>query len=157
MNIQYVIQIILSILSIGILMSVYKYLGGLKECSCFVSNQHPEYKINIEYLQFYQILEIMTLFIFVVLLLLYKNKIHYGGNNGMKFFIFITTFLLLGLTGYMSYNSMHMYFLSKKDCTCVNQWQKYIVYIQGVFNSIYFLRLLFTISLVFLMITFNLK
>lgn len=158
MDPRYGIQLILSFISISILTSVYMYLDSLKDCVCFLEKQNPNYKINIDFLKFYQILEIFSLFILIVLMIIYKKKIISGGDKkGIKFFITLTMILLLGLTGYMSYNSIFMYFLSKEDCRCVNKWQKYIVYIQGVLNTIYFLRILFALMIVLLIVAFNYK
>ena len=155
---SYIIQIILSIISFFILINVYQYLDDLKECSCFVENQHPDYKINIDFLKFYQILEIITLFIFIVFISMYKSKIFRGGGkDGMRFFVILSTLVFLFITGYVSYSSILLYFMSKKDCMCVNKWQKYIIYIQGTFNTIYFLRILFTLLFVFLLLSFNIK
>ena len=158
MNTQYTIQIILSIISLCILISVYHYLDDLKDCSCFIENQNPKYKINIDFLKFYQILEIVTLFIFILFITMYKSKWMKGGNRpGMKFFLILSTLVFLVISGYVSFLSIMMFFISKKDCECVNKWQKYIIYIQGTFNSIYFLRILFSFVFVFLLMTFNYK
>ena len=155
---SYIVQISLSIISFFILLSVYQYLDDLKECSCFIENQHPDYKVNIDFLKFYQILEIITLFIFIVFISMYKSKIFRGGGkDGMRFFVILSTLVFLFITGYVSYSSILLYFMSKKDCMCVNKWQKYIVYIQGTFNTIYFLRILFTFLFVFLILSFNIK
>lgn len=155
---SYIVQISLSIISFFILLSVYQYLDDLKDCSCFIENQHPDYKVNIDFLKFYQILEIITLFIFIVFISMYKSKIFRGGGkDGMRFFVILSTLVFLFITGYVSYSSILLYFMSKKDCMCVNKWQKYIIYIQGTFNTIYFLRILFTLLFVFLLLSFNIK
>ncbi len=155
---KYIIHVILSIICLGILISVYSYLGELKTCACFIENQHPTYKINIDFLQLYQILEILSLFIFIIFISMYKSKLFKGGTKkGIKFFTLVSILLFLFISGYVSYNSMFMYFMTKKDCACINKWQKYIIYIQGVFNSIYFLRILFIFSFSLLLITFNMK
>jgi len=157
---SYIIQIILSIISFFILINVYQYLDDLKECSCFVENQHPDYKINIDFLKFYQILEIITLFIFIVFISMYKSTLFKGGSGGkkgMRFFVILSTLVFLFITGYVSYSSILLYFMSKKDCMCVNKWQKYIIYIQGTFNTIYFLRIIFTLLFVFLLLSFMMK
>ena len=157
---SYIVQIILSIISFFILISVYQYLDDLKECSCFVENQHPDYKINIDFLKFYQILEIITLFIFIVFVSMYKSTLIKGDSGekkGMRFFVILSTLVFLFITGYVSYSSILLYFMSKKDCMCVNKWQKYIIYIQGTFNTIYFLRIIFTLLFVFLILSFMMK
>ena len=152
---MYSIQIFLSLVSLFILVQVYQYLESLKSCVCF--HQNNKYKINVDILQFYQILEIFSLFIFIFFITMYKNKTLKGGgsNIGIKFFAVISTLILLFISGYVSVYSFLLYAMSKEDCLCVNQWQKYFIYIQGVFNTIYFLRLLFVFILVCLLLSFK--
>ena len=156
MNTSYLFQLLLSGISLIILISVYTYLNQIKGCDCFIENQNKKYKVDVEFLKFYQILEIISLFIFVVMVTIYKNNLFKGGNNtGMKFFLSLSMLILLFITGYMSYNSLIFYLTSKKNCKCVNQYQKYFIYLQGIFNSIYFLRLVYLLSFVLLIIFFN--
>lgn len=159
MKIYFGIHLFLSLVSLCILVAVYQYLSDLKTCSCFIEKQHPKYKVNIEFLQFYQILEIVSLFVFICFLTMYQTKWAKlsGSKQGMKFFLLLSTMIVLFISGYMSYHSILMYFMSKEDCLCVNQLQKYIIYIQGTFNSIYFLRLLFLFIFVCLLLVFNAK
>ena len=158
MKFNYYFQLGLSAISLFILFSIYGYLNSIKDCSCFVENEHDSYKINLEFLKFYQILEIISLVIFVILITMYKNKLKGGKRDfGMQFFVILSTLILLFITGYVTYNSLLFYLMSKKNCKCANQWQKYFIYIQGVFNSIYFLRLLYLLLFVVLLILFNYK
>ena len=159
MNFKYATQLGLSLITFFILFSTYKYLDNLDSCACFIENQHPKYKVNIEFLKFYQVLEIVALFVFLCFLSMYKNKLFGGGkqNIGMRLFVLLTTLLLLFISGYVSVYSILLYMISKKDCVCVNQWQKYIVYIQGTFNTIYFLRLAYIFLFVLLILAFNKK
>lgn len=160
MDSQNIIQIGLSIISFLILISVYSYLEELKTCACFIENEHPTYKINIDFLQFYQILEIISLFIFICFITMYKSKIFKGGNetirhNGIRFFVLLSVFLLIFISGYVSVYSILLFLSSKKDCVCVNKWQKYIIYIQGTFNTIYFLRIIFFVIFLALLLAFR--
>ena len=63
MKFNYYFQLGLSAISLFILFSIYGYLNSIKDCSCFVENEHDSYKINLEFLKFYQILEIISLVI----------------------------------------------------------------------------------------------
>ena len=159
MKVSYGIHVFLSLVSLFILINVYQYLEKLKSCSCFLEKQNPHYKINVDFLQLYQILEIISLFIFVTFLGIYKRQFGIGSRasrkTGMKFFILLSAILFLFITGYVSYQSLLLYFMSKKDCQCLNEWPKYIVYVQGVFNSIYFLRLLLLFIFVCILFVFN--
>ena len=156
---EYWMHIVLSIISVLILISIYYYLDTLKDCKCFIDNEDKTYTIDIEFLKFYQLLEIIALIVFVFLITIYKNKLFKGGGNrfGMKFCLILSIIVLLLITGYVSYNTILFFLLTKKNCKCVNKWQKYIIYIQGVFNSIYFLRICYLISFVLLMILFNFR
>ena len=73
----------------------------------------------------------------------------------MKILLFITMFILLFISGYMSYNVAGFYLNVKKECACVNKWQKYFVYLEGIFNSIYFLRILYILLFVAILAFFN--
>ena len=160
MEIHYAIHLFLAFICFFILISVYHYLDELKDCACFIENQHPKYKVNISYLKFYQILEIVALVFFMIILFLYKEKwrkIEKIDEKNTKWVIIISAIILLFITGLMSYYSIIMYFMTKKDCECINKWQKYIIYIQGAFNSIYFLRILFLFVFVFLLMAYNYK
>ena len=154
---QYLLQLILSCVSLFILVSIYYYLNQLKSCDCFIQNQKEGYMVNIEFLKFYQLLEIFALFIFVVLITLYKKKLFKGGGTGIKFLISLSMIVLLFITGYVSYNTILVYLTTTKDCKCDNKWQKYILYLQGVMNSVYFLRLLYILSFIILILIFNKK
>ena len=109
-------------------------------------------------IQFYLDAVIIS-FIFICFVTMYKTKLIQNGGSkmGMKFFVLFSAALFLFISGYTSYYSILMYFMSKEDCLCVNKWQKYIIYIQGAFNSIYFLRLLFLFVFIALLLSFNMK
>lgn len=158
------LQIILAIISFFILIKVYFYLDELKACDCYIKNEDTNYKVDIDFMKYYQILEIVSLILFITLIIFYKTnlikykKINKKVNNFfMKMFIFIVLFVLLILCGYISYNSILFYLISKKNCDCSDKWHKYFIYIQGVSSSIYFLRLLFVFILSIILILFNIK
>ena len=158
------LQIILAIISFFILVKVYIYLNELKVCDCYIKNEDTNYKVNIDFMKYYQILEIISLILFITLTIFYKTKlikhkkINKEVNNFfIKMFIFVILFILLFLCGYISYNSILFYLVSKKNCECSDKWQKYFIYIQGISSSIYFLRLLFVFILSIILILFNIK
>lgn len=158
------LQIILAIISFLILLRVYYYLNDLKVCDCYIENENTNYKVNIDFLKYYQVLEMVSLILFITLVVLYKTKLIHNKkinknikNFFMKMFIFVILFVLLFLCGYISYNSLLFYLVSKKNCECSDKWQKYFIYIQGISSSIYFLRLLFILILTIMLILFNFK
>lgn len=159
---EFWIHIVLSIICILILLSIYYYLDELKYCDCFIENQDKTHKISVEFLKLYQLLEIFTLVVFIILITMYKNKYFRGGNKknmqfGIQFLIILVSLILIFISGYVSYNTILLFLLNKKNCNCVNKWQKYIVYIQGIFNSIYFLRLVYLLLFIIIMIIFNFR
>tara|TARA_Y100000389_G_scaffold18423_1_gene16015 strand:- start:966 stop:1478 length:513 start_codon:yes stop_codon:yes gene_type:complete len=158
------LQIILAIISFLILLKVYFYLNDLKVCDCYIENENTNYKVNVDFLKYYQVLEMVSLILFITLVVLYKTKLINNKkinknikNFFMKMFIFVILFVLLFLCGYISYNSLLFYLVSKKNCECSDKWQKYFIYIQGISSSIYFLRLLFILILTIMLILFNFK
>tara|TARA_B100001287_G_C22626752_1_gene502921 strand:- start:221 stop:718 length:498 start_codon:yes stop_codon:yes gene_type:complete len=142
---NFYIHAILSLISIVILVNIYVYLDNLKDCSCFMQDQQSQDKdkqIDIEFLKFYQILELLSYVIFTVFVFLYsKNKMYGGKKSGLKLFLILSTMLLMFITFYVSYNSFLFYVNANHNCKCVNKWQKYFIYLQGVFNGISSLRL----------------
>lgn len=159
MKTNHIIQIILSGLSLYILIQILSYLNELESCPCFnEQNNKEKYSSNIEFMKFYQFLEIASLLIFIVLINFYKFplKSRKGNSKGLfKILLMVSLFALLFISGYMSYNVATFYLNMKKECICVNKWQKYFIYLEGVFNSIYFLRILYVLLFVLLLGIFN--
>jgi hypothetical protein len=162
------LQLLLSGLSLFVLFNVYQYLNDIESCPCFMEeNYASKYQTNISFMKFYQLLEIFSLIIFVILISFYKYDSRTGGKKALKasrmskyiIFIIVSTILtlgiLMGISGYMGYNSFALYKNMKKECICANKWQRYFVYLQGVSNSIYFLRIVYTILFIMLLIVFN--
>ena len=75
-------------------------------------------------MKFYQFLEILSLIIFIVLVNFYKFPLKSSkiNNTGMlKILLLISLFVLLFISGYMSYNVATFYLNMKKECICVNK------------------------------------
>lgn len=157
------LQIVLSLITVFILLKVYNYLDQLKMCDCFIESQDKNYKVNVNFLKFYQVLEIISVSLLIVLTFLYKNNLIKSTKNKKVNNIFLKTgllvmsFLTIMLSGYITYNSLIFYLISKKNCECSNKWQKYFIYMQGVGNSVFFLRLVFILLFTFILIIFNSK
>tara|TARA_Y100000768_G_C23970723_1_gene680375 strand:+ start:922 stop:1419 length:498 start_codon:yes stop_codon:yes gene_type:complete len=157
------LQIVLSLITFFILLKVYHYLDKLKMCDCFIESQDENYKVNVNFLKFYQVLEMISLSLLIVLTFLYKNNLIKSTKNKKVNNIFLKTgllvmfFLTIMLSGYITYNSLIFYLISKKNCECSNKWQKYFIYMQGVGNSVFFLRLVFILLFTFILIIFNSK
>ena len=157
------LQILLSLITVFILLKVYNYLDQLKMCDCFIESQDKNYKVNVNFLKFYQVLEIISVSLLIVLTFLYKNNLIKStkskkvNNIFFKTGLLVVFFLTIMLSGYISYNSLIFYLISKKNCECSNKWQKYFIYMQGIGNSVFFLRLVFILLFTFILIIFNSK
>lgn len=145
-----IIRVLSFLVTILILVKIYHYLVQLEFCECF--NQNKDYKTDIEYMKFYQVLEIISASILFGFLFISKKskfmKKSLGGINWWTLFAFVIN---LYIFGYMSFNTFRFYINMNNDCKCANKWQKYFIYLQGVTSSITALRLavgfLFVISI----------
>tara|TARA_B100000123_G_C25714144_1_gene421328 strand:- start:65 stop:556 length:492 start_codon:yes stop_codon:yes gene_type:complete len=151
---------VLSIFAVIILVKVYHYLVDMESCPCFQSSQHKDMKVDLEYMKFYQVLEIVTTLIFFGSLFIYNLKhksMKGGGRIGMRFISIISFMILLFIFGYMTYNVLGFYMSIKDSCKCANKWQKYFIYLQGIGASISTLRLLYGFLLVVMIILAGIK
>lgn len=154
--------ILLSFLSLGILIKIYMYLHKLESCNCFnYTEAHNSYKLDIEFLKAYQILEMILLSIFIFILACFQNDNNLTFKHvkrlppdTLRFITIASILLLLLINSYITFNSFILYSLAKGKCHCVNKWQKYFIYTQGIFSSITFLRLLYTLIFVIILLPF---
>tara|TARA_Y100000389_G_scaffold99354_1_gene96074 strand:- start:6511 stop:7032 length:522 start_codon:yes stop_codon:yes gene_type:complete len=146
--------IILSIFSLGILFKTYKYLDDLKNCQCYNDSlAYSNLSLDIEFLKAYQIFEMFLVSIFLVLIFLCKKSSKTKKDTFSLTFLTTATILLISfVTGYITYNVFVLYSLSKEKCKCIDKWQKYFIYLQGIMNSITFLRIVFLLFIVFLLL-----
>ena len=119
------------------MLQIYSYLSELEHCPCF---QKDNRNVDIAYMKFFQVLEIITYFILIFSL--FSLKYGKGGKNEMISFVSVITVIIsLIVMGYMGYNVILFYKSLKNDCECANKWQKYFIYAQGLFSSISALQL----------------
>lgn len=147
---------ILSLISLGILLKIYDYLNKLEDCDCYNDViAYNNLKINIDLLKAYQIFEMFLVFIFIAIL--FCGSSMKSNKNGFSFTFLSTSVILLlaFVTGYISYNVFLVYSISKTKCECVDKWQKYFLYVQGIMNSVVFLRIFFLMLFVFLLLLSN--
>lgn len=148
----------LCLVSFGILIKIYKYLTELENCKCY--NEIVAYrslKINIDFLKAYQIFEMFLIFLLIVIIYFQKSKqLDILKRSFQLTYLTSAVILLLTfVTGYLSYNTFLLYLLSKEKCKCINKWQKYFLYVQGIMNSVTFMRLIFLFVVVFLLLLLN--
>jgi hypothetical protein len=115
---------LLSFILIIILLYTYYYLVELAHCKCF----HKD-KVDLEYMKFYVLLDLFTI---IISLFLMKSKLNTIENMLLLFSVLLVIFV----HGYMTYNVYHFYNSIRNDCYCVNKWQKYMVYYEGIFSGL---------------------
>lgn len=153
-----ILYTLLCLFSLGILLKIYKYLTELENCNCY--NDLVAYrslKINIDFLKAYQIFEMFLVFLLIVLIY-YQNSLKTKVIKNMFSLKYLKTAIILLLTfvtGYLSYNVFLLYLISEEKCKCIDKWQKYFLYVQGIMNSVTFLRLMFLFVIVFLLLLLN--
>lgn len=145
---------ILSLFSFGILIKTYDYLKKLEKCSCFNSvRAYHNLKINIDFLKAYQVFEMFLVSIFILILFLGNAENTFGKKTfSLNFLSSISLLLLVFVSFYISYNAFMLYGFSKEKCMCVDKWQKYFIYVQGIMGSVVFMRILFLLVLTFLLV-----
>lgn len=136
---------ILSIALIIIILYTYYYLVELKNCPCFIQNK--EERLNLEYMKFYSILDLFTI---LVSLFFVQHVKKIGIEKTSNVLVIFSVLLVAFIHGYMTYNVYHFYNSVKSNCQCVNQWQKYYIYYEGIVSSLVSLQ--YTISFLLILI-----
>jgi hypothetical protein len=131
------------ILSLG---GIIYYLFQLKSCMCF-EERNKEYKVNINYLLFIDIiLFILYVILFILFMYAYNQPMSGGGGiskmiQGAYSTILIVLLLLIVLTLFFLFYVYKLSLSLDESCSCSNSKLKYLLYAQSV------LSLLFVVSL----------
>ena len=151
-----IFYMLLCLFSLGILLKIYKYLTELENCDCYNDIiAYRSLKINIDFLKAYQIFEMLLIFMLIVIICC-QNSLKIKANTFSLNYLTSTIILLLTfVTGYLSYNVLLLYLISKEKCKCIDKWQKYFLYVQAILNSVTFIRLVFLFIIVFLLLLLN--
>lgn len=146
---------VLYIIILFIFIYTYYYLDQLNSCDCFVQND--KYSVNIEFMKFFQVLEIFLFSIYVGMMVYFNSKILKKKMNTTMPIILssISLALLLAINGYMSYNVFNLYNNIKEDCTCSGGFFKYFVYYEGIVSGINVLRIVEIFAVIMLVFLFN--
>jgi hypothetical protein len=149
MNYSKLATLVIYLIMMYILIQTYYYLVKIDNCDCF--NKNDKYAVNVEFMKFYQFLEmvLLSIFVFIGFLNSYRLKMIIPKISGL-FLSTLTFILLLGVSVYMSYNTFNFYMNVKDDCKCVNSWYKYFVYFEGITTFITALRIIFMLLFVFM-------
>ena len=148
-NYQTAFIVVLYLIIMYVFIHTYIYLVQLNNCECF--NTNGKYVVNIEFMKFFQILELFIFTIYVGFMLFVRSKIN---KKGMPTILkSISLAVLLVINFYMAYNVISLFQNIKEDCKCTDSIYKYFLYYQGIISFTTILRfasLLLTIGLVFL-------
>lgn len=108
----------------------YEYLDNLRSCNCA-----PKELSTLKNLEMFFI--ILTVFFTVVnVLKLISNKTKLIPNGSDFIITAIYLFFMLAIQIVYIYN-VYVYIYSTNGCACMDQWQKYILYIQSIFYSLF--------------------
>ena len=148
--------VILYIIVIYVFIHTYFYLDQLNNCECF--NKNDKYAVNLEFMKWFQILEIFIFSIYVgFMLFIYKQNSNNKINNTFTGLLLssISLALLLAISFYMGVNVINLYMNIKEDCKCANSNYKYFVYYEGILSMSSVLRFISGIIVIFLVLLFN--
>ena len=135
-----------------IFIHTYYYLDQLNNCICFQKDKY----INIDFMKFFQVLEIFILTLYVGSMFFFKSKMFKNKKSPPPIFIMtLSLFLLVGISGYMSINVLNLYTNIKEDCKCANSWYRFFLYYQGAVSLITVFRFIAFILLLAIIFLFS--
>jgi hypothetical protein len=145
---------ILYVIAIFIYIHTYIYLNKLDNCECFNSNS--KYAVDIEFMKFFQILEIFIISIYFFFMFFIKTtKKKLFNSLIVKLLSNISIVLLLGICIYMSYNVLNLYINIKEDCKCSDGFYKYFIYYEGITTLTTVMRIISLFVTLIIMFIFN--
>ena len=110
-------------------MVTFYYLKKAEESGCFNS------KVNLKYMEFFQIIEIIAVTI-SVLFLPYLSKVKKVKNINLAL---LMIFVVLCINAYMAVN-VYEFYNELKNCPIMNSWNKWWVYWEGISATVSSLR-----------------
>lgn len=128
----------------------FYYLKKAETTGCFTP------KVNLKYMQFFQLLEIVALTITV---LFFPYFLKMRSKKGKKFGLLeplLISLVVLGINLYMAFNVYHFYFELKQCFELKQEWNKWWLYWEGIASAIASVRGILALSVVGL-ILFKLK
>lgn len=124
------------------------YLDEIDRCPCF--HKDGKYAVSIDFMKFFQILEIviLTASLGTMFFLKSKTKVDLKNARTPTVVLSLTVIIMLIISAFMAYNVINMYANIKDDCKCVDGWYRYFLYYEGFVSLI----TVFRFVLVFLLI-----
>jgi len=157
--------VIFYFICVYIFLHTYYYLVEIDNCPCF--EKDGKYAVNIDFMKFFQVLEIFILTVFLSLFLFIKTKINSKDiipdkfkENVPKIVLLVPVFVMLVISGFMTYNVMNVYFNIKEDCKCTDSWYRYFLYYEGIVSLISVFRVVVSfilLTILFIVATLSIK
>jgi uncharacterized membrane protein YdcZ (DUF606 family) len=152
-NYQKIMVIIIYLIVLFVFIHTYIYLNQLTTCECFLKNN--KYSVNIEFMKFFQILEIFIFTIYIGFMLFLTSTLNKQNTSSPKILASISLALLVGISGYMAYNVINLYMNISDDCKCATSAYRYFLYYQGVVGASTVLRFISLFLMIGLALLFN--
>lgn len=152
-------QLVVLVLLVLLVSYTIHYIRELKNCVCFKSND--KYNVNLEFLEFYQYLELFSIFLlFLGLFSMNKSFLKMVGMNKKSkvnpFFALLMMVVLMSVHFFIQYNVLkNTYSLSrsiKEDCECASKWQRFFLYFQGVSSGIEVAHMVVAVLTIFILL-----
>lgn len=150
-NYQKIMVLIIYLIVLFVFIHTYIYLNQLTTCECFLKNN--KYSVNIEFMKFFQILEIFIFTIYIGFMLFVTSTTQ--NTSSPKILASISLALLVGISGYMAYNVINLYMNISDDCKCATSAYRYFLYYQGVVGASTVLRFISLFLMIGLALLFN--
>jgi len=138
-----------------IFIHTYYYLDQINNCVCF--QKDGKYVVNIDFMKFFQLLEIFILTIFVSSIIFFNSNFFKIKKIKIPMPILsLVVLLMVGISLYMTINVINLYMNIKEDCKCVNSWYRFFLYYEGITSLITVFRF-FVIIFLLIMVLFLTK
>lgn len=128
-------QIILLVIVILLILYTIHYVRQLKTCVCFQQNDKEQ--TNLNFLEFYEYLELFSAIIVFLGLMAIKPMKKNSSSNGLSVILLL---LIVIIYFVIKYNVLkNVYKLSKgikESCDCSNKWERFFLYYQGIVSAI---------------------
>jgi hypothetical protein len=123
----------------------FYYLKKAENTGCFTP------KVDLKYMQFFQLLEIVALTI-TVLFFPYFLKMKNKKGKITLLEPLLITLVVLGINMYMAYNVYHFYFELKQCFQLKQEWNKWWLYWEGIASAVASVRGILALSVVALIL-----
>jgi hypothetical protein len=124
------------------------YLNKLKDCDCYKEKNSVNY-VNLNYLIFIEaiILAVNVVYIFLALSFInFVNNYMIGGNmnDSLMYVVLLTNIILYSFFIYYVYK---IYENVSTDCSCTQNWLRYLLYVQAGFMFIYVITMIYNLTI----------